>query len=69
MTGSVLTDASEGETPMVPSEIMQYSIDSCKKTDIQTSLKVLSSPSNEFHTIPGADTKTDPVVRYIVNGT
>ena len=59
-----LTDNRVGETPMIPSEIMQYSIHQQPNVDIQTTLKVLASPGNQANSIPGCDNSTDKVVRY-----
>ncbi|KAF5270418.1 hypothetical protein FQR65_LT05606 [Abscondita terminalis] len=44
IAGHVLCMDCEGETPMIPSEIMQYSIQQCNKleTNLQTTLKVLA---------------------------
>ena len=56
-------DEAEGETPMIPAAIMQYSISQAKSTDIQTTLGVLASPSKGPQTLPGTDQSADPVVR------
>ena len=61
----MLTDDAEGETPMIPSPIMQYSTEQAKTTDLQITLKVLASPGNEIHAIPGSDNNTDTVVRLV----
>ena len=61
----MLTDDAEGETPMIPSPIMQYSTDLAKTTDLQTTLKVLASPGNDIHAIPDSDNNTDTVVRSV----
>ena len=63
-TAHVLTEECEGETPMIPSDIMDYSISQTKKTDLGTTLKVLASPSQSLESIPGSDHSTDPVVRW-----
>lgn len=44
IAGHVLCMDSEGETPMIPSEIMQYSIEKCNKTEtnLDATLKVLA---------------------------
>ncbi|KAK6169678.1 hypothetical protein SNE40_020678 [Patella caerulea] len=60
----VLTEEAEGETPMIPADIMAYSISNSKNVDIQTTLKVLSSPGERVDDIPGSQT-TDGVVRLI----
>ncbi|KAL4233256.1 Exportin-4 [Mactra antiquata] len=61
----ILTEESEGETPMIPSEIMQYSIKQSTEIDLNTTLKVLASPSDDITTIPGGSTHTDNVIRLI----
>ena len=63
-SANVLTEDQEGETPMIPQKVMQYSINSSEATNVQTTLKVLSSPSQATSAIPGGDSATDPVVRY-----
>lgn len=59
----LLTDVAEGETPMIPAPIMQYSISLAHVMDVETTLKVLGSPGYEAHTIPGSERGADPVVR------
>ena len=60
----MLTEESEGETPMIPSEVMQFSITQSTQIDLNTTLKVLASPSDSVDTIPMASTHTDHVIRY-----
>lgn len=60
---NVLTIESEGETPMIPPDIMEYTIASSKEVNIDTTLKVLASPNETVASIPGADQHTDGVVR------
>ncbi len=60
---NVLTDDAEGETPMIPSTVMQYSTKQAKHTDLQITLNVLSSPGSDMGSIAGSDTSTDTVVR------
>lgn len=64
-TAHVLTEECEGETPMIPPDIMDYSISQTKKTDLSTTLKVLASPSQSVESIPGSDHSTDPVIRCV----
>lgn len=59
----VLTEEAEGETPMIPSDIMEYSIGQAATVDINTTLKVLASPGERVDAIPGGIQSTDPVVR------
>ncbi|OWF40176.1 Exportin-4 [Mizuhopecten yessoensis] len=65
VTTYVLTEESEGETPMIPSDIMEYSISQSKTVDIPTTLKVLASPGERADSIPRADLNTDSVVRLV----
>ncbi|XP_060554653.1 exportin-4-like [Ruditapes philippinarum] len=65
VTGHLLTEESEGETPMIPGEVMQYSIKQSTEIDLNTTLKVLASPSDSIDTIPGASTHSDFVIRLI----
>ena len=62
-SGHILTEESEGETPMIPAEVMQYSIKQSTEIDLNTTLKVLASPSDSIETIPGASTHSDYVIR------
>jgi hypothetical protein len=41
IAGHVIADESTGETPLIPSEIVQYSIAHVQKIDIQTTLDYL----------------------------
>ncbi len=59
----VLTDEAEGETPVIPSAIMRYSLEQSKTTDLTTTLQVLASPGDDVSAIPGSDAKSDTVVR------
>ena len=56
---------SEGETALIPSEIMQYSIRqaSSGQVNVETTLKLLASPGHQVIDIPGADESSDHVVR------
>ncbi|KAG8318071.1 Exportin-4 [Homalodisca vitripennis] len=58
---------SEGETALIPSEIMHYSIhqSNSNKVDINTTLALLASPSRNLADIPGADQAADHVVRLV----
>lgn len=62
----MLTEECEGETPMIPSDIMDYSISQTKKTDLSTTLQVMASPGQTIESIPGSDSSTDPVVRWVI---
>ena len=51
----------EGETALIPSEVMQYSIR--QQAPVDTTLKVLASPHLPISDIPGAVDTADHVVR------
>lgn len=56
---------SEGETALIPSEIMHHSIQQMTKniTSIDTTLALLASPSQNVADIPSAEQTADHVVR------
>ncbi|XP_038078024.1 exportin-4-like isoform X2 [Patiria miniata] len=64
ITGFILANESKGETPMVPAEIMQYSIGQACNVDVQKSLHALTSSTNISQPIVH-DEKVDKVVRLI----
>lgn len=66
LAANVLTEESEGETPMVPSDIMEYSINHAKCVDINTTLKILTSPQESFDSVTGGELCTDNVVRLVL---
>lgn len=65
LPGHVISMDSEGETALIPSEIMHYSIQqaSSGQVNVATTLKVLASPTHQLLDIPGADESSDHVVR------
>lgn len=65
LLGHVITMDSEGETALIPSEIMHYSIlqASSGHVNVETTLKLLASPTHQLPDIPGADESSDHVVR------
>ncbi|XP_071113997.1 exportin-4-like [Haliotis cracherodii] len=65
ISAHVLTEESEGETPMIPSDVMNYSISQSQNVNVQTTLQVLASPGETLNSIPGSDQSTDWVVRLI----
>ncbi|KAK3098488.1 hypothetical protein FSP39_019964 [Pinctada imbricata] len=62
---NVLSEEAEGETPMIPPEIMEYSISQTKSVDLHTTLKVMASPGQTVDSIPEGNLKTDYVIRLI----
>ncbi|XP_077977331.1 exportin-4-like [Glandiceps talaboti] len=61
----VLADEPQGETPLIPSDIMEYSIGESQNVNIDTTLRVLGSPGEKVSSIPGSDQSSDKVVRLI----
>jgi hypothetical protein len=43
----------DGETALIPSEIMRYSLDRSPQVSVETSLRVLASPSQPASDTPG----------------
>jgi len=62
LTGYLLADDPQGETPMIPSEVMEYSIKHSTEVDINTTLQLLGSPGEKATSIPGCN-RTDSVIR------
>uniref|UniRef100_H2ZC64 Exportin-4 n=1 Tax=Ciona savignyi TaxID=51511 RepID=H2ZC64_CIOSA len=62
LAGHTLADECEGETPLIPPEILQHSIDQKPLVDETTTMNVLGSPQMKIGEIPGAE-RTDHVVR------
>ncbi|XP_021938443.1 exportin-4-like, partial [Zootermopsis nevadensis] len=67
IAGHVISMDSEGETALIPSEIMHYSIHqaSSGQVNVATTLKLLASPTHQLLDIPGADESSDHVVRLV----
>lgn len=61
--GYLLADDPQGETPLIPSEVMEYSIKHSTEVDINTTLQILGSPGEKASSIPGFN-RTDSVIRY-----
>lgn len=67
IAGHVIAMESSGEQPIIPSEIMQHSIEQLENgtVDITTSLKVLAAPNQCITQIPNAETICDSVIRLV----
>lgn len=65
--GHVVAMESSGEQPMIPSEIMQYSVEQLANgtVDITTTLKVLAAPNQCITQTPNAENICDPLIRLI----
>ncbi|XP_062390462.1 exportin-4 isoform X1 [Sardina pilchardus] len=64
VTGYLLADDPQGETPLIPSEVMEYSIKHSTEVDINTTLQLLGSPGEKASSIPGCN-RTDSVIRLL----
>ncbi|XP_064413937.1 exportin-4 [Latimeria chalumnae] len=64
VTGYLLADDAQGETPLIPSEIMEYSVKHSTEVDINTTLQILGSPGEKASSIPGCN-RTDSVIRLL----
>ena len=62
IAGNVLSHDTDGETALIPAEIMRYSLEKATEVNIETSLRVLASPGDPSSSIPGHES-TDPVVK------
>lgn len=60
--GYLLADETQGETPLIPSEVMEFSIKHSTEVDINTTLQILGSPGEKASSIPGCN-RTDSVIR------
>ncbi|XP_031622473.1 exportin-4-like [Contarinia nasturtii] len=67
VAGHVVAMESSGEQPMIPSEIMQYSVDQLANgtVDVTTTLKVLAAPNQCITQTPNAENVCDPLIRLI----
>ncbi|XP_033118145.1 exportin-4-like [Anneissia japonica] len=65
ISGYLIADDAKGETPLIPFEIMQYSIQETPNVNVETTLQVLGSPGHAVSSIPGSETSSDKVVRLI----
>ncbi|MBN3275091.1 XPO4 protein, partial [Polyodon spathula] len=66
VTGCLLADETQGETPLIPPEIMEYSIKNSTEVDINTTLQVLGSPGEKASSIPGCN-RTDSAIRQLLS--
>uniref|UniRef100_A0A8C2HNS1 Exportin-4 n=1 Tax=Cyprinus carpio TaxID=7962 RepID=A0A8C2HNS1_CYPCA len=64
VSGYLLADDPQGETPLIPSEVMAYSIKHSTEVDINTTLQLLGSPGEKATSIPGCN-RTDSVIRLL----
>ncbi|KAJ8255818.1 hypothetical protein COCON_G00196820 [Conger conger] len=64
VTGYLLADDPQSETPLIPSEVMEYSINHSTEVDINTTLQILGSPGEKACSIPGCN-RTDSVIRLL----
>uniref|UniRef100_A0A8C7GM94 Exportin-4 n=1 Tax=Oncorhynchus kisutch TaxID=8019 RepID=A0A8C7GM94_ONCKI len=64
VSGYLLADDPQGETPLIPAEVMEYSINHSTEVDINTTLQILGSPGEKASSIPGCN-RTDSVIRLL----
>ncbi|KAK1797622.1 hypothetical protein P4O66_007918 [Electrophorus voltai] len=64
VSGYLLADDLQGETPLIPSEVMQFSVKHSGEVDINTTLQILGSPGERATSIPGCN-RTDSVIRLL----
>ncbi|KAM7380116.1 hypothetical protein PAMP_003431 [Pampus punctatissimus] len=60
----LVSDDPQGETPLIPSEVMEFSIKHSQEVDINTTLQILGSPGEKASSIPGCN-RTDSVIRLL----
>lgn len=68
VAGHILCMDSDGETPMIPSEIMQYSIEQLKQgnSNLEATLTMLAS-SNQMSNTPVDIDRCDHVIRIVTD--
>jgi hypothetical protein len=66
IAGHILCMDSDGETPMIPSEMMQYSIDQLRQgnTSLESSLNVLAA-AHQINSVPSDIDRCDHIVRIV----
>ena len=64
ITGNILSLDVDGETALIPSEVMQHSINQAGSVDVSKSLEVLASPGQPASDIPGHES-SDHVLRLV----
>lgn len=67
ISGHLLCKDYEGEEPLMSSEILSYCVEKSDagSTDMNTSLRLLASPTQCISEFPNAEDTTDPVIRLI----
>ena len=53
ISGNVLTLDTDGETSLIPPEIMRYSLGKASEVNVETTLRILASPGEPSSSIPG----------------
>ncbi|XP_013883945.1 exportin-4 [Austrofundulus limnaeus] len=64
VSGYLLADDPQGETPLIPTEVMEFSIKHSTEVDINITLQILGSPGEKASSIPGCN-RTDSVIRLL----
>ena len=65
LAGNVITWDSEGETPLIPKEIIKHGLSQASSINMDTTMKVLASPDHHIVDIPGAEQSSDHLIRLI----
>ena len=62
--GNLLTLDTDGETALIPADIMRFSIEQAPTINVEASLRLLASPGTPSDQVQGFET-SDPVIRLI----
>ncbi|XP_018907814.2 exportin-4 isoform X3 [Bemisia tabaci] len=65
LAGHTIAMESSGETPLIPTSLMQYSRSKANETNMDMTLKLLMSPEIPISEVPGAEHSTDPIIRLV----
>ena len=61
----ILTEGLDGETPLVPSSLMEYSTEQSRSIDLQKTLQLLATGSQTVTASPDTYTHTDRIIRWV----
>ena len=64
VSGSLLTIETVGEVPLIPQPLMKYTCEQAGKTNMNATLKLLSTPGEPIDTTSGIE-QYDPIVRLV----
>ncbi len=66
IAGNVLTLDTDGETALIPSQIIHHSIEQKSSVHVEASLRVMASPGQPTMDVPGYES-SDQVIRLVGN--